>query len=233
MFFTSKQTSAMTGCTLRQLQYWREQKVIVPTVDATGKGRSVFYTEVDLVALMIMKKFLSSGLDYTQACLGLDAIKKQQPDFTDPNIRNRYFFSYSNTGNSIALKEFNVTEIETVLKLGQPIIPVWLDAIHKELAEILLPHQKDGMGEKCEKQIKSELEKITVTENIDKKLRLLGWEIIDYQKDLEISKLTNHAVKEYFVTTGSADYSLFVNGLFLGVIEANKELENSQSNFTK
>ena len=58
MFFTSKQTSAMTGCTLRQLQYWREQKVIVPTVDATGKGRSVFYTEVDLVALMIMKKLL-------------------------------------------------------------------------------------------------------------------------------------------------------------------------------
>ena len=76
-YFTSKEASKITGCTLRQLQYWREQKVVIPTVNATGKGRSVFYSKSDLVVLMVMFELLSKGLDYSHACAGLSILKEK------------------------------------------------------------------------------------------------------------------------------------------------------------
>jgi hypothetical protein len=42
-FFTSKQAAQIAGCTLRQLQYWRESGVVVPAIAETGTGR-VFTT---------------------------------------------------------------------------------------------------------------------------------------------------------------------------------------------
>ena len=86
MFLTSKEAAEISGCTLRQLQYWREQGVVVPTVDATGRGRSVFYTQDDLAALMVMAHLLSAGLDYTEACAGLEALKQREPEFFNVSI---------------------------------------------------------------------------------------------------------------------------------------------------
>ncbi len=31
-FFTSKQAAEISGRTLRQLQYWREKKIVIPTI---------------------------------------------------------------------------------------------------------------------------------------------------------------------------------------------------------
>jgi hypothetical protein len=44
-FFTSKQAAQIAGCTLRQLQYWRESGVVVPAIAETGTGRSIYYSE--------------------------------------------------------------------------------------------------------------------------------------------------------------------------------------------
>lgn len=49
IFFTSKQAAEITGCTLRQLQYWREKGAVVPTISGTGTGRSVYYSRSELV----------------------------------------------------------------------------------------------------------------------------------------------------------------------------------------
>ena len=31
-FFTSKEAAQITGCTLRQIQYWREKGIVVPVI---------------------------------------------------------------------------------------------------------------------------------------------------------------------------------------------------------
>jgi DNA-binding transcriptional MerR regulator len=41
-FFSSREAAEITGCTLRQLQYWREKDVVIPTINATGTGRSIY-----------------------------------------------------------------------------------------------------------------------------------------------------------------------------------------------
>ena len=51
VFLTSKQAAQMHGCTLRQLQYWREKEVIVPTISSTGTGRSVYYSRSEVMEL--------------------------------------------------------------------------------------------------------------------------------------------------------------------------------------
>lgn len=136
MFLTTKTASQITGCTLRQLQYWREQELVVPTVDATGKGRSVFYTREDLVILMVMQKFLSAGLDYSQACAGLEVLKQREPNFTNSNIQNRYLLSHDDD-HKIVIMDFEISKIEQCLKQGYPVIPIWLDEIHSSLTEKL------------------------------------------------------------------------------------------------
>jgi phage terminase Nu1 subunit (DNA packaging protein) len=34
-FFTSKEAAQITGCTLRQIQYWREKGIVVPVIGDT------------------------------------------------------------------------------------------------------------------------------------------------------------------------------------------------------
>ena len=63
-FFTSKNAALITGCTLRQLQYWREKGVIVPVVSATGTGRSVYYSRSELVEFGGDDVFAISGFDF-------------------------------------------------------------------------------------------------------------------------------------------------------------------------
>lgn len=63
-FYTSTEASQITDCSRRQLQYWRRQGVVVPTVNPGGKGRNVYYSESDLLVLTVMKYFLSRGLNF-------------------------------------------------------------------------------------------------------------------------------------------------------------------------
>jgi DNA-binding transcriptional MerR regulator len=63
-FYSSTEASQITGCSRRQLQYWREKSVVVPTVNPSGKGRNVYYSDSDLVALTVMEYLLSIGLSF-------------------------------------------------------------------------------------------------------------------------------------------------------------------------
>ena len=137
MFFTTKEAAEISGCSLRQLQYWREKRVVVPTVDATGKGRSVFYTRDDLVSLAVMGYLLSAGLEYTEACAGLEALKQEEPEFYKPSVTKRYLLSRNTEDNSLILTEFDVEAVHGLLRMGNPVIPLWLDRIHEELGNNL------------------------------------------------------------------------------------------------
>ncbi len=84
-FFTSPQASEITGCSKRQLQYWRESEIIVPTVNSTGRGHTVYYSANDLLSLTLMEYLISLGLtfDFCQRVLGL--LKKKEPDLLEMN----------------------------------------------------------------------------------------------------------------------------------------------------
>lgn len=64
----------------------------------------------------------------------------------------------------------------------------------------------------------------TRKERIDKRLAALPqpWTIIKYKEGLDTASLAAHAVAEYPTENGPADYALFVQGQFLGIIEAKK-----------
>ncbi len=221
MYFTTRQAENITGVTLRQLQYWREQRLIVPTVDATGRGRSVFYTRADLVSLMVMAHLLARGLDYSQACAGLQSLSELEPNYQQPTTTNRYLLTID---QKVIIKPFNVDEIQHCMELGLPVIPIWLDQIHLQLTQRL----NDQTGWES-RNMKQSSEADTRRALIDKALSLVGWVIVPYQQGQDSRTLTHHAVTEYPIATGRADYALFVNGLLMGIIEAKKLSLGSQA----
>jgi type I restriction enzyme R subunit len=77
----------------------------------------------------------------------------------------------------------------------------------------------------------NEAEWLTRKKRIDAKLISLNppWKIIPWRAGLDTSKLTCHAVTEFPTENGPADYALFVNGIFLGIIEAKKVTVNPQN----
>lgn len=132
-FFTSKQTAEITGCTLRQLQYWREKGVVVPTISGTGTGRSVYYSRSDLAALAAMEYCLSAGLSFETAATTLKQLQEKQPEFTNPASQGRFMLWWDKQERSLQLVEFDLEKAIASLKSGQPVIPLWLDQIHQQV----------------------------------------------------------------------------------------------------
>jgi hypothetical protein len=69
-----------------------------------------------------------------------------------------------------------------------------------------------------------EIEWKTRKERVDRKLKFLqpAWSIVKYRPGIDTAPLACHAVEEYPTHSGPADYALFVQGRFLGIIEAKK-----------
>ncbi|AFZ20480.1 MerR family transcriptional regulator [Allocoleopsis franciscana] len=137
-FFTSKQAAKITGCTLRQLQYWREKGVVVPVISGTGTGRSLYYSRSDLVELAVMEYWLSVGLSFDLARQSLKMLKDKEPEFFNPEKARRWMLAWNSKMRSLKLLEFDLEDAIASLKSGQPVIPLWLDAIHEELTKRLV-----------------------------------------------------------------------------------------------
>ncbi|WP_081942816.1 EcoAI/FtnUII family type I restriction enzme subunit R [Myxosarcina sp. GI1] len=178
MFFTSKEAAKITGCTLRQLQYWREKEVVVPTVDATGKGRSVFYTEDDLVSLAVMEYLLSAGLEFQEAVAGLEAVKKEEPEFFKPTQTRKFAISRNLTDETLTFAEFNFSDAIASVKSGQPVIPLWLERIHRRLRQKLANMGKIEQVEELENKKFASISNETNTcrKYVEPKLREALWE---------------------------------------------------------
>lgn len=137
-FFTSKQAAKITGCTLRQLQYWRDKGVVVPVISGTGTGRSLYYSQSDLVELAVMEYWLSVGLSFDVARQSLKTLKDKEPEFFNPEKARRLMLAWNAKMRSLELVEFDWEDAIASLKSGRPVIPLWLDAIHEALAKRLV-----------------------------------------------------------------------------------------------
>jgi DNA-binding transcriptional MerR regulator len=139
-FFTSKEASKITGCTLRQLQYWREKGVVVPVISDTGIGRSIYYSKTNLVELAAMVYWLSVGLSFDIACETLKTLKDQEPELFSSGKGKRFMLlseaqerSPGVPKISLELIEFDRERAIASLDEGKPVIPVWLDVIYQQL----------------------------------------------------------------------------------------------------
>lgn len=136
-FFTSKQATQITGCTLRQLQYWREKGVIIPVISDAGTGRSIYYSKSNLFELAVMVHLLSCGLNFDVASQTLAALREFESDGLKANHDKRFMLVHLNIGDSIknkasqkfSLVEFDKEKAIILLEQGKLVIPVWLDII--------------------------------------------------------------------------------------------------------
>ncbi|ACK67913.1 putative transcriptional regulator, MerR family [Rippkaea orientalis PCC 8801] len=117
IFFTSKDAAKITGCTLRQLQYWREKGVIVPMVSATGTGRSVYYSHADLVELTVMVYLLWVGLTFETATGILQQLREIEPNFAKENSQRRLMLVFDTSEGILKLRDF---ERESAVSFAVP-----------------------------------------------------------------------------------------------------------------
>jgi DNA-binding transcriptional MerR regulator len=143
-FFSSKEAAEITGCSLRQLQYWRERGVVVPPISATGTGRSIYYSRSELTQLAVMEYLLSVGLSFETAAKALQALKQKAPDFSDPEMKLRFMLIWDRKEKDLRLEEFDREDAIASLDKGQPVIPLWLQEIHDKLDKISASKKKSG-----------------------------------------------------------------------------------------
>ena len=136
MFFTSKQAAQIAGCTLRQLQYWREKEVIVPTITSTGTGRSVYYSRSAVMELTLMVYCLEVGLNFEIAAATVKHLKDKELiiPVVSEEVPRRFMLAWDEKLDKLELSEFDLEKAIAILEKGKPVIPVYLDDIYQKLA---------------------------------------------------------------------------------------------------
>lgn len=143
-FYSSKEASKVTGCTLRQLQYWREKEIIVPPISGTGTGRSIYYSYPELVELTIMGYWLKIGLSFDTASVMMKKLQSEQWDYLNRETQERLMLHWnSDLTNYLKIEHFDRDRAIALLSEGLPIIPLWLDQIHQQLTRNLIQKGHD------------------------------------------------------------------------------------------
>lgn len=127
-FFTSKQAAEISGCTLRQLQYWREKEIVVPTVGSQGTGRSIYYSPAEVVELGIMEYCLGSGLNMEIAAAALKSLKEISPDLIQ-TVSQPWLLSWDGQKKLLELVDFDEIQAVEWLKAGRVSILLRFDKV--------------------------------------------------------------------------------------------------------
>jgi DNA-binding transcriptional MerR regulator len=146
-FYTSTEAAKITNCSRRQLQYWREKGIIVPTVNTTGKGRNVYYSKADLLAVTVMEQLLSIGLNFEVCHAALERLREEEPWLFDPSVTQKQmkrlmFLTTRSHEPLLQMAEFDKQVALEALCQGQTVIPFWCDQIHQQLKDNLESYVK-------------------------------------------------------------------------------------------
>jgi DNA-binding transcriptional MerR regulator len=131
-FFTSKEAAQMSGCTLRQLQYWREKGTVVPTIDSTGTGRSIYYSPAEVVELAVMEYCLRSGLNFEIAAGALKLLKDKSADLIQ-TVSQPWLLSWDGQIEELEMVEFDESTAIEWLNAKRVVIRICLDELDREL----------------------------------------------------------------------------------------------------
>jgi DNA-binding transcriptional MerR regulator len=140
-FYTSTEASQITGCSRRQLQYWREKSVVVPTVNPSGKGRNVYYSDSDLLALTVMEYLLSIGLSFEVCQHILGILKARESWMFKESVAEeemkRWMLVPDSQKQPLKLVDFDKGLAMETIDSGSPVVPFWCDRIYKRLQQNL------------------------------------------------------------------------------------------------
>ncbi len=141
-FYTSTEAAQITGCTRRQLQYWRENGVVVPTVNAKGKGRNVYYSEADLLVLAVMEYLLSISLSFEFCREALETLRIKESWLFDDSVplqkmKRLMFLVTESQEQKFKLVEFDKKIALEAFSQGQAVIPFWGDRVRERLSQNL------------------------------------------------------------------------------------------------
>ncbi|WP_052055737.1 MerR family transcriptional regulator [Myxosarcina sp. GI1] len=160
-FYTSTEASLITGCSRRQLQYWRKQGVVVPTVNPGGKGRNVYYTESDLLILSVMKYLLSLGLNFDVSLKVLETLREKEIlCFLDwslsKNTKKRFMLVLdTEEKNTIHITNFDTELAVQKLQEGFAIAPFGRDRIYQKLQDNLQAFYRNRKSLKGDRRTKN------------------------------------------------------------------------------
>ena len=119
--YDSKTASRIVGVSLRQLQYWDEQKFLRPSIKlAGGRGTKRLYSFHDLVCLKVVKDLARYGFSLKKIRRCLRPLKEQ----TDPAARPPESLRYLTDGEELFVvtsdrqKILDAMERQFVLSLG-------------------------------------------------------------------------------------------------------------------
>ncbi|XHX78377.1 MAG: MerR family transcriptional regulator [Stenomitos frigidus ULC029] len=141
-FFTSTEAAEITRCSRRQLQYWREKGIVSPTVDTTGKGRNVYYSIPDLLALTVMEYLLTIGLSFEVCRKALDLLRSKEAWFFDQMIEQTpmkwlMFLPTDTKEPGLDVAKFDQHAALEALCQGRPVVPFKTDWVRSRLHENL------------------------------------------------------------------------------------------------
>lgn len=133
VFFSSKDISRITGCSLRQLQYWRDKEVVVPFIGASGTGKTIYYSSVELVEVSVMVYLLSVGLNLEMVQKILNDLRAKEPGFTDSGYKKRFMVVAGD--GTVDLLPYEREGAIALFEEGRAIVPLCIDQIHQRLME--------------------------------------------------------------------------------------------------
>ena len=119
-------------------------------VNASGKGRNVYYSKADLLALSVMEHLLSIGLNFEMCHAALETLRKREPwlfeeSVTEDKMKRLMFLPSKLPEQPLQLAEFDQQAALEELCQGQTVIPLRGDSeallqavrIHEQLRDNL------------------------------------------------------------------------------------------------
>jgi DNA-binding transcriptional MerR regulator len=140
MNYTSKTVSAVTGLSIRQIDYWDRTHFIKPSVrEASGYGSLRLYSFNDLVQLRVARTIIDMGVSLQKMRKSIIYLKKHMPEIKKPLLELRFLTD----GQTIFVLTGNEKKIIDTLKSGQLVFSVALGKIVEDIKGNMLTFQKD------------------------------------------------------------------------------------------
>ncbi|MEB3188719.1 MAG: DEAD/DEAH box helicase family protein [Snowella sp.] len=178
-FYTTKQAAKIVGCTIRQIQYWRKQEVVVPQINPSGTGHSVYYSREDLTDLAIVHYLLQRGYSFQSAGDVLGKLKEIDPRYNVPENGQRYLLKWDTDTEVLTVTPFSSDRLQDDIADGVvSVTALSLDLLQMEIEAGLgnRPRRKRKRQHVTPIGDKAMNEADTCREYVLPKLRQAGWE---------------------------------------------------------
>jgi DNA-binding transcriptional MerR regulator len=138
-YFTSSEAAIISRCSRRQLQYWRDRGIVVPEINASGKGRNVYYSESNLLELIVMHYFLSRNLSFELSEFVLNNLKEKSASKLIYGLHANFkrFMIRIDSEDQYFLEDFNLELALDWIESGLPVVPFWEEKVHLQLKDNL------------------------------------------------------------------------------------------------